>query len=976
MASLQKTYSGDLTTAIAGKLYEAIKDADEKNQLEKTNASQDVKQAAVKAKKEDPESVPVRDIDLRETIVNFFTPIDGKLIKAQATYSAISSKVTALAGGVADTQKLLINQNQILEDKFDQILNVIGTKNALEEKLKAESQYKQLEMNLEGALDLSGTFAYGKTAGRRNIGIVGSLLQGLVGNRMTSRLVRNLYKKLPKGLRARARLLRKNVKPLGRITRFAVNPFQVAVKAAVNTALKAFTSSILGKRGAKLLSKGARVFAKGATDEIGRRAFVRGAGKLGTKSAAKRLKSLKTYRTASAILKGNRFGRFVGEIPDYIRLLYSTGTANADKISDKIINAFANRAMVLNSQASRKAFQKRTAQYVQKSLFPELDDIILGKAPRVISKSAKKSISKKLSTTASKKSGSKVATKLSDDLLTSKGLIAAFKNPIIQRKLTQKLGKEGMENLMIKAGAGGGKTFAPGLGTLYAFGEGLGRISPLFGGSDPLGMLLSFGSAIPYGGWGVVMADILRDIDRQAFDTHILPNILSGISEENINSFFIQALELDANQFERGTPNVNPNMLSNPISDILGVTKAFGEATGFGAEVGGLIGEAGLGSYSTGASNYNFDVSGNLGGGDIQQTQDKEAELRKKEKFKPECSIDSDCPEGQICVDGNCVSPDEEEKPSAGERIMKFLGKTAETIGDGVQYVDEKLDYVRQFTGGERGDGKFTLGTFFGKEISVPNIFSNKGGEGGASTIEFYGQQGRDRSGEPGVDFSFQDYKNNYNLFPGYVLETGLLYGKGYGNVVVVRSVDPSNGKKFDALYAHFPDGGIAVKPGQQVGAGDLLGSVGFVSVDTPGVPQLQPNNAGNMSGWHTSVDFFEPGSAARYSNADKIINLITGASGSTPDGLLQRLKPPTNSGDTSTLNNIEANSNLASTMTNMVENGSSERLMAQRQASSRLPIVIINNQTVNTSQNLISFGGTQKEGNFFEAYNLARYTV
>ena len=196
-ASLQKTYTGDLSTAIAGKLYEAITDADEKNQLEKSNASQDVKQAAVKAKKEDPESVPVRDMDLRETIVNFFTPIDGKLIKAQATYSAISSKVTSLAGGVADTQKLLINQNQILEDKFDQILNVIGTKNALEEKLKAESQYKQLEMNLEGALDLSGTFAYGKTAGRRNIGIVGSLLQGLVGNRMTSRLVRNLYKKLP-----------------------------------------------------------------------------------------------------------------------------------------------------------------------------------------------------------------------------------------------------------------------------------------------------------------------------------------------------------------------------------------------------------------------------------------------------------------------------------------------------------------------------------------------------------------------------------------------------------------------------------------------------------------------------------------------------------------------------------------------------------------------------------------------------------
>ena len=249
-------------------------------------------------------------------------------------------------------------------------------------------------------------------------------------------------------------------------------------------------------------------------------------------------------------------------------------------------------------------------------------------------------------------------------------------------------------------------------------------------------------------------------------------------------------------------------------------------------------------------------------------------------------------------------------------------------------------------------------------------------GIGGPSTIEFHGQQGRDRSGEPGVDFSFQDYKNNYNLFPGYVLETGLLYGKGYGNVVVVRSIDPSNGRQFDALYAHFPDGGIAVKPGQQVGAGDLLGSVGFVSVDTPGVPQLQPNNAGNMSGWHTSVDFFEPDSSARYSNANELINLVTGASGSTPDGLLQRLKPSSNSGDTSSLNNIEANSNLAQTMTNMVENGSSERLVNQRNGKKRLPIVIVNNQIVNTNSTLLNFGGNQEESNFFEAYNLARYTV
>ena len=48
MASLQKTFTGDLTTAIAGKLYEAIRDADNKN--EQTDASEDVKKAAAEVK--------------------------------------------------------------------------------------------------------------------------------------------------------------------------------------------------------------------------------------------------------------------------------------------------------------------------------------------------------------------------------------------------------------------------------------------------------------------------------------------------------------------------------------------------------------------------------------------------------------------------------------------------------------------------------------------------------------------------------------------------------------------------------------------------------------------------------------------------------------------------------------------------------------------------------------------------------------
>ena len=104
---------------------------------------------------------------------------------------------------------------------------------------------------------------------------------------------------------------------------------------------------------------------------------------------------------------------------------------------------------------------------------------------------------------------------------------------------------------------------------------------------------------------------------------------------------------------------------------------------------------------------------------------------------------------------------------------------------------------------------------------------------------------------------------------------------------------------------------------------------------------------------------------------------MVTGADGQTPVGLLEKLKPPSTSNDQSSLNNIEANSKVASTMTGLVENGSSERLMTQRKSSNRSPIVIVNNQIFsNNSTPIIDGSGTKESGNFFEAYNLARYTV
>jgi len=156
----------------------------------------------------------------------------------------------------------------------------------------------------------------------------------------------------------------------------------------------------------------------------------------------------------------------------------------------------------------------------------------------------------------------------------------------------------------------------------------------------------------------------------------------------------------------------------------------------------------------------------------------------------------------------------------------------------------------------------------------------------GDATIEFYGGQGRDASGEPGVDFSFKDYKNNYSLFAGEVIDTPVY--SGYGQSLRIRSKDPATGKMFDALYAHFPPGGVKVRVGDKVSPGQFLGPVGWDHKNNRPI-----RGAGNMTGPHTSVDFFEPGTLTRYSNASGVVSSVIKRKGKPPTGTqASKIKP------------------------------------------------------------------------------------
>jgi len=902
VASLTKTYKGDLTTSIAGVLYDRIKQIDDKQELDKTQASEEVKQEAVKLKKEDSNAIQVQNKALGEVVTRFFAPLQGKFLKTRVNIAVLNAKANIIAGGIDDTQKLLINRNQLLEDKFDQMLTSIGSKSSITKQREAQANFDAMEKELEKGLDLSGTFAYEKVR-TGSFGVLGKLLSFILGNGFTRRITAQIIKRLvPTNVRARARLLRKSLLPARKFAKKLTRPG----KSVVTRLLQPF-SVFIGKKGLGLVGK------------------------------------TLSRRVASDVFRIAATGRFIGK--GLRPLTDPYGLAKIAKQLSKNLSpedaAGLKRLGLLDFLYDKQANKVMVERILKDQA---LDATIEGgfqKAPRTIGKKMASTVAKRAAKDASRKTPKKLATTLSDGVFTR-----ALTSPVVQRALIKKVGPEAMEKIGVKAAAGGTKAGFPIIGTGYAVIEGLVRLAL----GDPKGMLLSFGSGIPALGWGFAIIDILRDIDRDAYTKHIEPN-LPVPSDANIAAFFSDALGIGPEQYERGNvlgPLRGMGSDLSSITEILSVTKAFGDATGFSGPIDSLISSSGLSGYSVPKSNYTFDVGASVSSVSIgRSAMEKEEQLSFVRRQKTIEEI-----EGEI------------NKEESNEEKVETRRKDGQPEGK-----NQWWDIFDRFANpaAEGGEGGI------GGAISKTPIM----GIGGGSTIEFYGQQGRDRSGEPGIDFSFQDYKNNYNLFPGYVLETGLLYGKGYGNVVVVRSVDPSNGKEFDSLYAHFPDGGINVKVGQEVAAGDLLGSVGFVSVDTPGVPQLQPNNAGNMSGWHTSVDFFEPDSPTRYRNADSLINLVIGASGITPHGLLERLKPPTTSGDTSSLNNIEANSNVATTMTNMVETGSSDRLLMQRESSRSLPIVILNNQVVNTSQTQIAMMSDNKQsGNFFEAYNLARYTV
>ena len=261
MAALQKTWSGDLTQEIAGRIWDAIKNYDEEQKLKE--ASPKVKQAARELRKEDPDVPNVQSMSTAIVVKDAILPVHIKVEDTNKEVRKLSGKVTAQLTGIADTTKLIGDQNAMIEAKLDTMLALLRARGAGEEEIKD---------GVTGGGGTSGTGAIVPVS--KNLG---DGLGGFLGKKYAAQILRRASKFLrrrilPRRLRAGARLLRmKGKKFLRPITR---QLSRVRPKNLMRAGAQRFIRSGIGKK---------------LTKKLGTKALTKIGGKAVGKAAAKKI---------------------------------------------------------------------------------------------------------------------------------------------------------------------------------------------------------------------------------------------------------------------------------------------------------------------------------------------------------------------------------------------------------------------------------------------------------------------------------------------------------------------------------------------------------------------------------------------------------------------------------------------------------------------------------------------------------------
>ena len=247
MAALTKTWSGDLTAKIAGEIWNAIKNYDEEQKLK--DASPKVKQAARELRKEDPDVPNVQSMSTAIVVKDAILPVHIKVEDTNREVRKLSGKVTAQITGIADTAKLIGDQNAMLEAKFDTMLALLRARGAGEENIKD---------GVTGGGGVSGTGAIvpvSKNFGAKPLSFGLGFLTRAYGGKILRRTAKFLRRRIiPRRLRAGGRLLRMKGNRLLRPLK-NLRPRKLASNAVSKFATSGIGKKLTAKLGVKTATK-------------------------------------------------------------------------------------------------------------------------------------------------------------------------------------------------------------------------------------------------------------------------------------------------------------------------------------------------------------------------------------------------------------------------------------------------------------------------------------------------------------------------------------------------------------------------------------------------------------------------------------------------------------------------------------------------------------------------------------------------
>jgi len=213
MASLQQTSQGDLSSFIAGKIFERVKASLDDRPIPK--GSPEVEKAVKKFEEDeegDVHSIPVVDEKLRRQVVKLFgAGLEIKLVQMEGKIENTNAAIKTIGGTISDTQELIVNQNQILEDKFDKLLEVLGVQVEEAKKNKDKSEAGKIGADIFGQNQQFGSDPLANTA--MKIGRSGGIVRYLMarfGRYLGKTLLKNFSRRfIPKGIRSRYRLFKR-----------------------------------------------------------------------------------------------------------------------------------------------------------------------------------------------------------------------------------------------------------------------------------------------------------------------------------------------------------------------------------------------------------------------------------------------------------------------------------------------------------------------------------------------------------------------------------------------------------------------------------------------------------------------------------------------------------------------------------------------------------------------------------------------